>query len=342
MQYKVGIFLAVNPNYLYMTRADNKSKMKGYDGVADNVDVRKDALVKRDNIIAEERVATEFFFNEMLPKMAALAESYNRAYGLYLTPEDVCTVTYLSCWEDNWAKLVAFKGETTIHAWVSKIASQATYRFLVDEKYIDGVGNTKTNDYRLTVRGIEDVGLRQTIVDLVFIPEQHEALEMYYVKKLDEAAFVRAFGSVDKGKEVLKVAEKTLIEQLLNTENPYAEVALSTKKNLNPEIHWQTWHDRIDEGDVSENHQAFRELLSQLYHCEDWDENVRTLVESVINSLDWNEIQIEVWRERFFNDTPSKELAERFHVRNTWIDNTYSRLNKLFRIAVKTWWNNNN
>lgn len=325
-----------------MTRADNKSKMKGYDGVADKGDVRKDALVKRDNIIAEERVATEFFFDEMLPKMAALADSYNRAYGLGLTPEDVCTITYLSCWEDNWAKLVAFKGETTIHAWVSKIASQATYRFLVEEKYVDGVGNTKTNDYRLTVRGIEDESLRQSIVDLVFIPEQHKALEMFYVKKIDEEAFAKTFGSAEKGTVILKIAEKTLIEQLLNTENPYAEMALSSKKIINPEIQWQTWYDRIDEGDVSENHQAFRELLCQLYHCEDWDDNVRTLVESVITTLEWDDVQTEVWRQRFFYDTPSKELAERFHVRNTWIDNTYSRLNKQFRIAVKTWWNNNN
>lgn len=325
-----------------MTRADNKLKMKGYDGVADNGDVRKDALVKRDNIIAEERVATEFFFDEMLPKMAALADSYNRAYGLDLTPEDVCTVTYLSCWEDNWAKLVAFKGETTIHAWVSKIASQATYRFLVEEKYIDGVGNTKTNDYRLTVRGIEDKSLRQSIVDLVFIPEQHKALEMFYVKKIDEEAFAKAFGSLEKGAGILKIAEKTLIEQLLNTENPYAEMALSSKKIINPEMPFQSWHDRIDEGDVCDNLQLLRDLLTRLYNNEDWDSNAERFINSVVDEMDWNDVQKEVWRERFFNETPSKVLAIRFHVRNTWIDNTYSRLNKQFRIAVKTWWNNNN
>lgn len=325
-----------------MTRADNKLKMKGYDGVADNGDVRKDALVKRDNIIAEERVATKFFFDEMLPKMAALADSYNRAYGLDLTPEDVCTVTYLSCWEDNWAKLVAFKGETTIHAWVSKIASQATYRFLVEEKYIDGVGNTKTNDYRLTVRGIEDKSLRQAIVDLVFIPEQHKALEMFYVKKIDEEAFAKAFGSLEKGAEILKIAEKTLIEQLLNTENPYAEMALSSKKIINPEMPFQSWHDRIDEGDVCDNLQVLRDLLTRLYNNEDWDSNAERFINSVVDEMDWNDVQKEVWRERFFNETPSKVLAIRFNVRNTWIDNTYSRLNKQFRIAVKTWWNNNN
>lgn len=325
-----------------MTRADNKSKKNGYEGVADKSDVRKDALVKRDNIIAEERVATEFFFDEMLPKMAALADSYNRAYGLDLTPDDVCTVTYLSCWEDNWAKLVAFKGETTIHAWVSKIASQATYRFLVEEKYIDSVGNTKTNDYRLTVRGIEDKSLRQSIVDLVFISEQHKALEMFYVKKIDEEAFAKAFGSAEQGTMILKIAEKTLIEQLLNTENPYAEMALSSKKIINPEMPFQSWHDRIDEGDVCDNLQLLRDLLTRLYNNEDWDSNAERFINSIVDEMDWNDVQKEVWRERFFNDTPSKVLAIRFHVRNTWIDNTYSRLNKQFRIAVKTWWNNNN
>lgn len=302
-------------------------------------EVRVDALMLRDRIITHDRAAEEFFFVEMLPKMAALADSYNRTFGLNILAEDVANATYLSCWEDDWAKLRAFKGNTTPHAWVAKIASQATYQFLVEERYIDSVGNTKTSDYRLTVRGIKNTALRQAIVDLVFIPEQHEALEMYYVKKIDETAFAKTFGTIEKGKEILKIAEKTLIEQLLNTENPYAEIALSSKKIINPEIQWQTWHDRIDEGNVSENHQALRELLYQLYHCEDWDENVRTLVESVITTLGWDDVHTEVWRQRFFYDTPSKELAERFNVRSTWIDNTYSRLNKQFRIAVKTWWN---
>lgn len=312
-----------------------RTAMKGADAKAVRTEI---ALELVNKIMSDERVAEEFFFKTMLPKMAALADSYNRSFGLDILPEDVCCATYLTCWENDWAKLRSFKGDTTPHAWVARIASQATYQFLVDEKYIDGVGNTKTNDYRLTVRGIEDEFLRQAIVDLVFIPDQHKALELYYVKKIDEEAFAKVFDSVDTGKEILKVAEKTLIEQLLNTENPYAEMALSTKKVISPEIQWQTWHDRIDDGDVSENHQAFRELLCQLYNCEDWDENVGTIVESIITTLEWNDVQTEVWRQRFFYDTPSKELAERFNVRNTWIDNTYSRLNKQFRIAVKTWW----
>lgn len=328
-----------------MKRANKSSKMSRRINCKD-VDTKsvrnENALEVMNRIMTDPLFAEKFFFMEMYPKMSALAGSYNRSFGLDILPEDVCSVAYVSCWENDWAKLRPFKGETTPHAWIARIASQATYQFLVDEKYIDGVGNTKTNDYRLTVRGIEDKGLRQAIVDLVYIPDQHEALEMYYVKKIDEAAFVKAFGSVEKGKEILKVAEKTLIEQLLNTENPYAEMALSSKKTINPEIQFQTWHDRIDEGDVSDNHQALRDILTKLYDNEDWDANALQFINSVVAELDWNEVQEKVWRERFFNETPSKELAIRFHVRNTWIDNTYSRLNKQFRIAVKTWWNKYN
>lgn len=325
-----------------MRRAKDNTKHSRTRKDVNSEAVRMNALAVMNQIMTNPLYAEKFFFADMFPKMSALAESYNHSFGLDIRPADVCCVAYLSCWEDDWAKLRTFKGETTPHAWIARIASQATYQFLVDEKYIDSVGNTKTNDYRLTVRSIEDVGLRQTIVDLVFIPEQHEALEMYYVKKLDEAAFVKAFGSVDKGKEILKVAEKTLIEQLLNTENPYAEMALSSKKIINPEMPFQSWHDRIDEGDVCDNLQVLRDLLTRLYNNEDWDCNAERFINSVVDEMDWNDVQKEVWRERFFNETPSKELAERFHVRNTWIDNTYSRLNKQFRIAVKTWWNNNN
>lgn len=300
------------------------------------------ALELVNNIMANQRVAEEFFFKTMLPKMAALADSYNRSFGLDILAEDVANATYLACWEDNWAKLRAFKGDTTPHAWVAKIASQATYQFLVEERYIDGVGNTKTNDYRLTVRSIENDHLRQAIVDLVFVPDQHRALELFYVDKLPDKEFFKAFDSEEKAKETLKEAEKTLIEQLLNTENPYAEMALSFKRSINTEVQFQKWHDRIDEGDVSENHQAFRDLLTRLFKCEDWDENVNTLINTIITSLEWTEIQEDVWRQRFISETPSKELAEKYHVRYTWVDNVFSRLNKQFRIAIKTWWNKYN
>lgn len=319
---------------------DNLKKSRTAAKAVDAKAVRtENALELVNNIMTDQRVAEEFFFKTMLPKMDALADSYNRSFGLDILAEDVANATYLSCWEDNWAKLRAFKGDTTPHAWVAKIASQATYQFLVEERYIDGVGNTRTNDYRLTVRSIDNEQLRQAIVDLVFVPDQHKALKLFYVEKVSDKEIFKAFDNEEKAKETLKIAEKTLIEQLLYTENPYAEMALSSKKTINPEIQWQTCYDRIDEGDVSENHQAFRELLCQLYNCEDWDENVRTLIEGVITTLEWNDVQTEVWRQRFFYDTPSRELAERFNVRNTWIDNTYSRLNKQFRIAIKTWWN---
>lgn len=322
---------------------DNSKKGRTAAKGADAKAVRtENALELVNNIMNDERVAEEFFFKTMLPKMAALADSYNRSFGLDILAEDVAKATYLSCWEDGWAKLKAFKGYTTPHAWVAKIASQATYQFLVEERYIDGVGNTKTNDYRLTVRSIENEQLRQAIVDLVFVPDQHKALELFYVDKMPDKEFFKAFDNEEKAKETLKVAEKTLIEQLLNTENPYAEMALSSKKTINPEVQFQNWHDRIDEGDVSENHQVFRDLLIRLFNCEDWDENVNTLINTIITSLDWTEVQEDVWRQRFIYETPSKELAEKYHVRNTWVDNVFSRLNKQFRIAIKTWWDKYN
>lgn len=300
------------------------------------------ALARVRNIIEDAKAAEYFFFKEMAPKMTAIAKSYNASFNVDITAEDVSTATYLSCWENDWAKLRAFKGETTVHAWVARMASQATYQFLVEEYYIDGVGNTKTNDYRLTVRGIEDELIRKEIVGLVYIPEMHKALDLYYVKKASDKELAKAFNNEIEAKKWLKAGEKTLIEQLLNTENPYAEMALSLKKAINPEIPFQTWHDRIDEGYLNENHQTLRETLSHLFKNDDWDENAMAFINSIVEELSWTEVQERVWRERFFKNTPSKELAERFHVRNTWIDNTYSRLNKQFNIAIRTWWNNLN
>lgn len=325
-----------------MARAKKQNPEKNSDKMAAQKTVRDNALAKVVNIIENAKVAANFFYEEMAPKMSAIASGYNTSFNVDITAEDVATATYLSCWEDNWAKLRAFQGETTIYAWVAKIASQATYQMLVEERFIDGVGKTKTNDYRLTIRSIEDKLLRKEIVGLVYVPKMHKALELYYVDKVTDKELAKAFNNAEEAKKWLNAGEKTLIEQLLNTENPFAEMALSLKKAVNPELQWQPWHDRIDDDGVSDNHRDLRDILTRISGVEDWDSNVSTFVRSFINGLGWDEREIDVWTERFFNNTPSLELAEKHHVRNTWIDNTYSRLNKRFKIAIKAWWHQNN
>lgn len=325
--------------YLFMKRAMKNSKSGGRIAVGRRREVRNNALETIKSVMDNERYAVKFFFGEMYPKMKSLSDSYNHQYGLELTPEDVAGMAFLSCWENNWAKLRTFKGDTTAHAWVGLLASQSAYRQLVEEKYIDiSAGGSKTGDFRLTIRSIEDQWIRQSIVDMVDIPDQHKALEIYYVRKDDADVLAREFGDDDKAREILKSAEQTLIKRLLSTENPYAEIALSTRSAGSPETQFQVWHDRVDEADVSENHRALRETLSNLYGCEDWDSNVVRFINGVVDNMGWSEVQKAVWRERFFNETPSKELAKRFKVRNTWIDNTYSRLNKQFRKEVRRWW----
>lgn len=325
-----------------MARAKKQNPEKNSDKMAAQKTVRDNALAKVVNIIENAKAAANFFYEEMAPKMSAIASGYNTSFNVDITAEDVATATYLSCWEDNWAKLRAFQGETTIYAWVAKIASQATYQMLVEERFIDGVGKTKTNDYRLTIRSIEDKLLRKEIVGLVYVPKMHKALELYYVDKVTDKELAKAFNNAEEAKKWLNAGEKTLIEQLLNTENPFAKMALSLKKAVNPELQWQPWHDRIDDDGVSDNHRDLRDILTRISGVEDWDSNVSTFVRSFINGLGWDEREIDVWTERFFNNTPSLELAEKHHVRNTWIDNTYSRLNKRFKIAIKAWWHQNN
>lgn len=301
-----------------------------------------DALVKIDNIIGDVKVAATFFYEEMMPKMESIAASYNKSFNIDISVDDVATATYISCWEDDWAKLRSFKGKTTIHAWVAKIALQAAYQLLVEERYIDGAGKIKTNDYRLTIRSIDEEFIRKEIVGLVYVPEMHKALDLYYVQKVNDTQLSKAFSNAEEAKIWLNAGEKNLIEQLLNTENPFAEMALSLKEAANPEIPWQTWHDKMDDDGISDNQRNLRNILYRISGEEDWDSNVSSFVKSFINGLGWDERGKDIWMERFFNNTPSLELAEKYHVRNTWIDNTYSRLNKKFKIAIRSWWYQNN
>ena len=301
--------------------------------------VRGNALLIMNLIKTDEKAARFFFFVEMFSRMQSIANSYNRSFGTELTAAGVSSLTYLSCWENHWARLSSYKGETTPHNWMTKIASQATYDYLVEERYISPICDTRTTDYRLRLRGIRDTNVRQAIVDLVYIPGQHKALEMYYVRQLPDAEIDKAFGNHETASDILRTAEKNLIEQLLNTENPYAELALSTKRPINPELRWQVWHDRIDDDEITDSRQLLRELLADPAGRTDWDQNVHNFILDIIDELKWEERDREIWCERFFKDTPSARLAEHYKVRSTWIDNRYSRLNRQFRIAVRTWWN---
>lgn len=325
-----------------MKRAKDKTKKVPASKGVGKKPAGMDPLAMVDRIINDEREAERFFFDEMRPKSSALAESYNHKFGLDLSPEDVCVTTYLSCWEDDWARLRAFKGGTSIHGWVANIASQATFRFLVEEKYIEAVSGSKTSDYRLTVLSIDSVHLRQAIVDLVFVPEQHKALELRYVKKVGEKALAEAFGGWDNASRILKVADKTLIEQLLYTDNPFAERALSLKRAADPETRWQTWHDRVDEADVSDWQQALRDILCQKYRTEDWDANVHVFLESAIKGMHWSPKREDIFRAKFFSKVPSKVLAEKYNVQVPYIDNLHRTLNNEFRIALRAWWRNFN
>ncbi len=64
----------------------------------------------------------------------------------------------------------------------------------------------------------------------------HKALELYYVDKVTDKERAKAFNNAEEAKKWLNAGEKTLIEQLLSTENPFAEMALSLKKAVNPEL----------------------------------------------------------------------------------------------------------
>lgn len=342
MRVEIFFLFATVKHRIMMTRTHTHTQPQAHlisPGIMTPQDAVRDiALVKVHDIIEDSRVAAKFFYVEMTPKMAAIAAGYNSSYHVDITAAEVATATYISCWEDDWAKLRSFNGGTTVCAWVAKIASQAAYQMLLDEHFIDGKSKTKINDYRLTLRSIDDPSLRKAIVELVSAPKMHRALELYYVDKVSDKELAQAFSNADEAKKCLKDAEKTLIRQLLNTENPFAEMALSLKKPGNQEVQWQEWYDRIDDDDISDNHRALRELLVDICGNEDWDANVSQFVKSFIKDLGWNEREIDLWSERFFNNTPSLELAERYHVRNSWVDNTYSRLFKRFRIALKSWW----
>lgn len=298
-------------------------------------------------IMNDEREARHFFYSKMRPKNIALAATYNNMFSLDLTEDSIATVTYEECMADDWQKFRNFKGEITLTGWTARIATQAVYSMLVEERFIEPVSRSKATDYRLKLLSISDEYLRREIVNLVEIPEMNRALTLHYVDKAKGEAFYRHFACKAEADRWLRLGETTLIEQLLNTINPYADIVLSLRKTPAPVIRFEQWHDSTDEDEqAGDNREMLRQALSQITGSDNHDKNVSEVLdafveETFVKTQRWSARQAEVWRRRFFFDMPSAELAEIYGVRPSYIDNMYFHLKNEFNIAIKQWWEAN-
>ncbi len=80
-----------------MARAKKQNPEKNSGKKTAQKTVRDNALAKVVNIIENAKVAANFFYKEMAPKMSAIASGYNTSFNVDLTAEDVATATYISC-----------------------------------------------------------------------------------------------------------------------------------------------------------------------------------------------------------------------------------------------------
>lgn len=303
--------------------------------------VNKEAILQRDKVMSDNAYAWQFFCVLMRDKVSGLIRQYSKTYKVNIDVDAFCTMLFRICWDKEWQRLRTFSGRTTLYDWVLNIASQNIYDWLVDEKYIKPSKGKDASDYRLTILSIRDEAVRQDIIDMVSQPDAHKLLTLEYVQKISKENMARIYGGADKYKAKLNKAETMLKTRLLNTENPYCEMAMSLKVKVYPEVEWDTCYDSVDDGDWNELFCEFRECLRDIYHNEDWDMNVESLVETILGQMGWSERQKDVWYERFMNKTPSLELAERWDVTVGWVDNAFMHLNRSFQNAVRMWWRQN-
>lgn len=132
-------------------------------GAASEASRRKEeALTKARGIIGSHREAERFFFHEMLPSMAKIASDFNKNYSLKLKPDYVSHIAYVACFENDWKKLRGFRGDTTIHSWVTTLAKQALDANLHEEGFI----RNKTGKYSAT--SFAELGIDDSRLDSRF------------------------------------------------------------------------------------------------------------------------------------------------------------------------------
>lgn len=164
-----------------------------------------------------------------------------------------------------------------------------------------------------------------------------------YVDRLDQKAVQKRFGMDEEMyKLTLRASEKTLKTALLNTEHPYDDVLVDKgARKIMLSSDFLTIIGQTNAAYCEDS--PLREVLGVTPDDAEFESKVIDFLYTFTNNLDWSDEDKYVWQSRYIKNMKPDDVAANLPKRSRpWVDTRFSRLNRLFKEAIREWWANIN
>ena len=299
---------------------------------------------------------------QIAPLRSKMIYDLKKDFDVDVKPEDFSTVVYQAVWaEGSFSPLDTYLGQSSFFSWLKKVARNAIVEWLVDEHQINDVRSRTVGNTRLAMLSQAPSKCKLVIDDLMVGSKYHGLLTAIYVDKLPEEKIMKKLHIEDATEyEAAKKAGENKLKDALLRSVEYSEENILRDKTK----HVVTVSSEFV-ADLSEwvNSRVGMNPLSEVFGTNLTDEEVRLktveflydfsakLWPEKINEADEKDEQKRkekeqknkrdcyIWRRRFIENVASEDVALEVDHDHGWLDTRYSRLNVVFRKAIKQWWN---
>lgn len=314
-------------------------------------DYKSDAVRIVEGIKNDEAFAYNFFYGTSLLRGKSIARirsriinQVRRSYGVVIDPLDFNTIIYEHLYSDgSWAALNSYNYRSSFFVWLAVVASHCIMTYLEENGYIR-IPRTRTpGNTRLMLKKKTPDYCRVVIEDMVRIGPMRDMLLAVYVDRLEPAAICQRLNMDEElYKLTLSASEKTIKTALLNTEHSYDDVLVdkgARKIMVSSDFLTVIGCTSAVYGEDS----PLREVLGVTPDDAEFETKVIDFLYNFSNSLGWNDEDLYVWQSRYIENMKPEEVAANLPKRSRpWVDTRFSRLNRLFKRAIREWWKNVN
>ena len=302
--------------------------------------IYEEDLVMVQHMIADPDYAREYFLEGEDIKLTSLSCA-KVAKGAYTdlkkcTEEDIRTLMYeYFCWNNDSKKLESYKGIGMFKNWVKTSVMHHVFRFYDSMGYHRPRKVTKGNS-KLAIARLHPK-TKAYVVDLVDVPELHEILWLNYLEKKTIEEISKEMKYPQAVCEImLALAKETLHLTILATEDDaLINLTLSTKVRKDAvDIDKVVVADSGD--DTNPTTVALRTAMKEKFGIDYKDPNYLFKLQDFIvdcskdmkpanfRGKNWDRDR-EIWLMRYLDNEPSKDIAQKYGMKNTNVDNIKSR-----------------
>ena len=266
-----------------------------------------------------------------------------KIYNVVMSEDSYSTIVYEILWADGtWAPLDTYDKQSTLFAWLRKVAWNAVIEWLENEHIISENRNRTVGSTRLAMLSQSEGKCKYVIDELMKHSQYYNLLTAIYVDRLSEEETKKKLNLTgDEYKSLRKQGERKLKEALLRTTYSFEEDVLHDKSANIITVSSEFVMDIAEWYKERTNENPFSDVLGLQLSDDEVKDKIVNFIYDFSQKLKWTEEERYVWRQRFVEKVPPMQLAEQMNKDRHWIDQHYSRINKKFKKAIKKWWKMN-